>query len=108
MFCPECYCKSDVVDSRELHENLIRRKRYCRECKKRFMTIELPIPEAKQDKDQKIFLIGHLIQSMIETLPKTKLKKVSPTGKKILRVKKDPEPDWDKMTDEEIEKFFER
>jgi len=103
MLCPECYCKSDVVDSREIRDSIIKRRRYCKNCKKRFGTIELPIPEEKIDKDQKFFLIGHLIKSMIETSPEKKPQKISSSGKKILRPKKAPEPDWDSMTDEEIE-----
>jgi len=43
MKCPKCDCeKHNIIDSRPTNTNLIRRRRECIECKKRFTTYEMP------------------------------------------------------------------
>lgn len=42
--CPNCLNeRSEVLDSRPTVEGLVRRRRYCQSCTKRFSTVEVPL-----------------------------------------------------------------
>jgi len=78
--CVKCKGETKVKDSRS-HKDTIRRRRICKKCKHRFFTFEVA-----------------------EQPPKTiKLKVETP---KKRRISKKPEPDFDNMTDDEIEEYF--
>ena len=80
------------------------RRRVCSSCQERFRTIELPMLEGFLERDLLIAL-GSLVGTM---MPKANQAKKQKPRKRVLKPKPQVEPDWDKMSDEEIEKFFER
>ena len=122
MLCSKCLNKSDVVDSRHLlKENIIRRRRQCRKCGERFGTLEIQTEDLAKIED-KVNLIGSALKHFLlldhvtvsrkritpekkETPEKSKrkpLKRVlTPRVAKV--TKHEVEPDWDSMTEEEIE-----
>ena len=77
MRCVKCKGETTVKDSRS-HKNTIRRRRICTKCKHRFFTLEI-----------------------LEVPPKVIELKV-----KKHRTPKKQEPDFDNMTDDEIEEYF--
>lgn len=123
MLCPKCSNKSDVVDSRHLEkDNIIRRRRQCRKCSKRFGTLEIQTEDLAKIED-KVNLIGSALKHflLLDNLTVSR-KRITPEKKveipeknkrkrlkRVLapRVEKvtqhEVEPDWDSMTDEEIE-----
>ena len=130
MLCPECSSKSDVADSRLMKENIIRRRRVCQSCKKKFTTLEVQMEELAKI-ENKVQLIGSLFKHLLsldkvvvnksgtkvnvkklKKDPKVEKKVFSKNGKRILTprpakvTKFEVEPDWDSMTDEEIENFI--
>ena len=80
MRCVKCNGETKVKDSRS-HKNTIRRRRICKKCKHRFFTFEVAEEPPK------------IIELKVET-PKKR------------RTPKKQEPDFDKMTDDEIEEYF--
>ena len=96
--------KIDVIDSRLAKNIAIVRKRVCSSCQERFKTIELPMLEGFLERDL-LIAVGSLIGTM---MPKANQAKKQKPRKRVLKPKPQVEPDWDKMSDEEIEKFFER
>ena len=119
MLCPKCSNKSDVVDSRHLEkDNIIRRRRQCRKCEARFGTLEIQTEDLAKIED-KVNLIGsalkhfllldHVTVSRRRTTPEKKETPEKIKRKPLKRVltpkvtKHEVEPDWDSMTDEEIE-----
>ena len=77
MKCVKCKGETKVKDSRS-HKDTIRRRRICKKCNHRFFTFEVA-----------------------EEPPKTIELKV-----KKRRTPKKQEPDFDNMTDDEIEEYF--
>lgn len=54
MKCPKCNSSTLVIDSRDIHDR-IRRRRKCTECKYRFSTVEiLYTPRKRLTKAQKL------------------------------------------------------
>ena len=104
MLCHKCNRKTDVVDSRVAKNIAIMRRRGCSSCQERFRTIELPMLEGFLERDLLIAL-GSLVGTM---MPKANQAKKQKPRKRVLKPKPQVEPDWYKMSDEEIEKFFER
>mgnify|MGYP003668832523 FL=1 len=119
MLCSKCLNKSDVVDSRHLlKENIIRRRRQCRKCGERFGTLEIQTEDLAKIED-KVNLIGsalkhfllldHVTVSRKRITPEKKETPEKSKRKPLKRVltpkvaKQEVEPDWDSMTDEEIE-----
>lgn len=116
MLCPKCSNKSDVVDSRHLEkDNIIRRRRQCRKCEARFGTLEIQTEDLAKIED-KVNLIGSALKHFLlldhitvsrkritpEKIKRKPLKRVlTPRVAKV--TKHEVEPDWDSMTDEEIE-----
>lgn len=116
MLCPKCSNKSDVVDSRHLtKDNIIRRRRQCRKCEARFGTLEIQTEELAKIED-KVNLISSALKHFLlldnitfsrkritpEKIKRKPLKRVlTPRVAKV--TKHEVEPDWDSMTDEEIE-----
>jgi hypothetical protein len=45
--CAKCSASSDVYDSRPTHDDLIRRRRKCTQCGRRWSTLEVPKDEWK-------------------------------------------------------------
>ena len=89
MNCPKCkHDKTKVYNSRPF-ENTIRRNRECLKCKHRYATVEI----LETEREPRI------------TAPPVK----KPTVKKTPKVKsgfRNPKPDLDRMTDEELEAFI--
>lgn len=50
MYCPDCWGKLRVVDTREQENGDIKRRRLCLECGRRYTTIE-PIPKLEDADD---------------------------------------------------------
>lgn len=80
MKCVNCKSETKVKDSRS-HQDTIRRRRICKKCEHRFFTFEVAEEPPK------------VIELKVET-PKKR------------RTPKKQEPDFDKMTDDEIEEYF--
>ena len=80
MKCVKCKSETKVKDSRT-HQDTIRRRRICKKCGHRFFTFEVAEEPPK------------IIELKVEK-PKKR------------RAPKKQEPDFDKMTDEEIEMYF--
>ena len=80
MRCVKCKGETKVKDSRS-HKDTIRRRRICKKCKHRFFTFEVAEEPPK------------IIELKVET-PKKR------------RTPKKQEPDFDNMTDDEIEEYF--
>ena len=80
MRCVKCKGETKVKDSRS-YKDTIRRRRICKKCEHRFFTFEVA-----------------------EEPPKTIELKVETPKKR--RISKKPEPDFDNMTDDEIEEYF--
>ena len=80
MRCVKCKGETKVKDSRS-HKDTIRRRRICKKCKHRFFTFEVAEEKPK------------IIELKVET-PKKR------------RTPKKQEPDFDNMTDDEIEEYF--
>jgi len=78
--CVKCKGETKVKDSRS-HQDTIRRRRICKKCEHRFFTFEVAEHPPK------------VIELKVET-PKKR------------RTPKKQEPDFDKMTDDEIEEYF--
>lgn len=59
---PNCnYCKTEAIDSRELKEGyLTRRRRYCCKCQTRYTTLEIPIYLGLVNRDS-----HHVLQQVI-------------------------------------------
>tara|TARA_R110000796_G_scaffold39346_1_gene98206 strand:+ start:310 stop:684 length:375 start_codon:yes stop_codon:yes gene_type:complete len=119
MLCPKCFSKSDVADSRHLEkDNIIRRRRQCKKCGNRFGTLEIQTEDLAKIED-KVNLIGsalkhfllldHVAVSRKRITPEKKETPEKSKRKPLKRVltpkvaKQEVEPDWDSMTDEEIE-----
>ena len=81
MKCVKCKSETTVKDSRP-HQETIRRRRICKKCNHKFFTLEILEEPPK-----------------VLTLDSGKLKIEKPPKKK-------KEPDFDNMTDEEIEAYF--
>ena len=81
MRCVKCNGETKVKDSRS-HKNTIRRRRICKKCEHRFFTFEVAEQPPK-----------------VITLESGNLKIERPPKKK-------KEPDFDNMTDDEIEEYF--
>jgi len=125
MLCPKCSNKSDVVDSRHLtKDNIIRRRRQCRKCEARFGTLEIQTEDLAKIED-KVNLISSALKHFLlldnitfsrkritaekretpEKIKRKPLKRVlTPRVAKV--TKHEVEPDWDSMTDEEIESLI--
>ena len=80
MRCVKCKGETKVKDSRS-HKNTIRRRRICKKCEHRFFTFEVAEQPPK------------VIELKVET-PKKR------------RIFKKQEPDFNNMTDDEIEEYF--
>ncbi len=80
MRCVKCKGETRVKDSRS-HQDTIRRRRICKKCSHRFFTFEVAEEPPK------------IIELKVET-PKKR------------RIPKKQEPDFDNMTDDEIEAYF--
>ena len=80
MRCVKCKGETKVKDSRS-HQDTIRRRRICKKCSHRFFTFEVAEEPPK------------IIELKVET-PKKR------------RIPKKQEPDFDNMTDDEIEAYF--
>ena len=80
MRCVKCKGETKVKDSRS-YQDTIRRRRICKKCSHRFFTFEVAEEPPK------------IIELKVET-PKKR------------RISKKPEPDFDNMTDDEIEAYF--
>ena len=80
MRCVKCKGATKVKDSRS-HKNTIRRRRICKKCGHRFFTFEVAEEPPK------------IIELKVETSKKR-------------RTPKKQEPDFDNMTDDEIEEYF--
>lgn len=80
MRCVKCNGETKVKDSRS-HKNTIRRRRICKKCEHRFFTFEVAEQPPK------------IIELKVET-PKKR------------RISKKQEPDFNNMTDDEIEEYF--
>ena len=80
MRCVKCKGETKVKDSRS-HKNTIRRRRICKKCEHRFFTFEVA-----------------------EEPPKIMKLKVETPKKR--RTPKKQEPDFNNMTDDEIEEYF--
>ena len=80
MRCVKCKGEPKVKDSRS-HQDTIRRRRICKKCSHRFFTFEVAEEPPK------------IIELKVET-PKKR------------RIPKKQEPDFDNMTDDEIEAYF--
>jgi len=78
--CVKCKGETKVKDSRS-HKNTIRRRRICKKCEHRFFTFEVAENPPK------------VIELKVET-PKKR------------RIPKKQEPDFNNMTDDEIEEYF--
>jgi len=78
--CVKCKGETKVKDSRS-HQDTIRRRRICKKCSHRFFTFEVAEEPPK------------IIELKVET-PKKR------------RIPKKQEPDFDNMTDDEIEAYF--
>jgi transcriptional regulator NrdR family protein len=78
--CVKCNGETKVKDSRS-HKNTIRRRRICKKCEHRFFTFEVAEQPPK------------IIELKVET-PKKR------------RISKKQEPDFNNMTDDEIEEYF--
>jgi transcriptional regulator NrdR family protein len=78
--CVKCNGETKVKDSRS-HKNTIRRRRICKKCEHRFFTFEVAEQPPK------------IIELKVET-PKKR------------RTPKKQEPDFNNMTDDEIEEYF--
>ena len=119
MLCPKCSSKSDVADSRHLEkDNIIRRRRQCKKCGNRFGTLEIQTEDLAKIED-KVNLIGsalkhfllldHVAVSRKRITPEKKETPEKSKRKPLKRVltpkvaKQEVEPDWDSMTEEEIE-----
>jgi len=113
MLCPKCSNKSDVVDSRHLEkDNIIRRRRQCRKCEARFGTLEIQTEDLAKIED-KVNLIGSALKHFLlldhVTVSRKRITPEKSKRKPLKRVltpkvaKQEAEPDWDSMTDEEIE-----
>lgn len=76
MKCPYCgYVDSKVLDSRQTEEgSVIRRRRECLKCQKRFTTYEkledLPIVVIKKDKTREMFDINKILNGLIRASQK--------------------------------------
>ena len=88
MRCVKCKGETKVKDSRS-HKNTIRRRRICKKCEHRFFTFEVAEqpPKVIELKD------GQITLREVET-PKKR------------RTPKKQEPDFNNMTDDEIEEYF--
>ena len=113
MLCPKCSSKSDVADSRHLKEdNIIRRRRHCKKCGERFGTLEIQTEDLAKIED-KVNLIGSALKHFLlldhVTVSRKSIIPEKSKRKPLKRVltpkvaKQEVEPDWDSMTDEEIE-----
>lgn len=123
MLCPKCFSKSDVADSRHLEkDNIIRRRRQCKKCGNRFGTLEIQTEDLAKIED-KVNLIGsalkhfllldHVTVSRKRITPEKKAEIPEKSKRKPFKrvltprvakvTKHEVEPDWDSMTDEEIE-----
>lgn len=80
MRCVKCRGETKVKDSRS-HKDTIRRRRICKKCEHRFFTFEVAENPPK------------VIELKVET-PKKR------------RTPKKQEPDFNNMTDDEIEEYF--
>ncbi len=80
MRCVKCKGETKVKDSRS-HQDTIRRRRICKKCEHRFFTFEVAEEPPK------------IMELKVET-PKKR------------RTPKKQEPDFDNMTDDEIEEYF--
>lgn len=80
MKCVKCRGETKVKDSRS-HKDTIRRRRICKKCEHRFFTFEVAEQPPK------------IIELKVET-PKKR------------RISKKQEPDFNNMTDDEIEEYF--
>ena len=80
MKCVKCRGETKVKDSRS-HKDTIRRRRICKKCEHRFFTFEVAEQPPK------------VIELKVET-PKKR------------RTPKKQEPDFNNMTDDEIEEYF--
>ena len=80
MKCVKCRGETKVKDSRS-HKDTIRRRRICKKCEHRFFTFEVAEQPPK------------VIELKVET-PKKR------------RAPKKQEPDFNNMTDDEIEEYF--
>jgi transcriptional regulator NrdR family protein len=78
--CVKCSGETKVKDSRS-HKDTIRRRRICKKCEHRFFTFEVAEQPPK------------IIELKVET-PKKR------------RISKKQEPDFNNMTDDEIEEYF--
>jgi transcriptional regulator NrdR family protein len=78
--CVKCRGETKVKDSRS-HKDTIRRRRICKKCEHRFFTFEVAEQPPK------------IIELKVET-PKKR------------RTPKKQEPDFNNMTDDEIEEYF--
>ena len=123
MLCPKCSNKSDVVDSRHLEkDNIIRRRRHCRKCEARFGTLEIQTEDLAKIEDKvnlissalkHFLLLDHVTVSRKSIIPEKKAEIPEKSKRKPLKraltprvakvTKHEVEPDWDSMTDEEIE-----
>lgn len=94
--CPQCNSiKTKVLPLkvRDVKEGKTR-KRECLDCTFQFITLE------------RMYVLPELPKPAPKAKPKTKRKKFSARGKRILTPKPRPEPDFDSMTDEEIEAWI--
>ena len=92
MKCPFCnYLDSKVVDSRPIEEgSMIRRRRECPSCKKRFTTYErvddLPITVIKRDGNREVFDPHKIINGLIKACEKRPV-----SGEKLQKIAYDVE-----------------
>ncbi len=76
MKCPFCnYSETGVIESRSMeNEQVIRRRRYCKKCKKRFTTHErieiIPLVVIKKDERREIFNREKIVKGILRACEK--------------------------------------
>ena len=95
--CPACgFSGTRVADGRPFSEGRYKRKRVCKSCSEAFWTLETVFtPEPCTDE----------VKQPPRTLKKRGKTYSAKTGKRILKPRT---PDFENMTDEEIEEYFYR